>query len=386
MAINIMKIKKKQIKKNNKNRKINPDNLSKFQGNNKVKVFKKFLHMGLCDLRRERTKNWHKVCISGNTQIEQFGAESLNMYDKSIFLGVIKLAQDKKNESSIKKIVQTKDDYGKEKIISDFKDKSEELLIQRKGKTDIIREEEEYTNKIHIFYTFCVKFNEFCNKYTRVSRQRRNNVLKSIERLWATRTLHKEFSSTGKIIEETPFYYIVDFRLSKGVITFTLSNMLIESCNKGLIISYDFFLSLKTEIAKALYLFFSGTKNNTFAYKTLKNSLGLDDEDFKNRELIKTGLKSLKESKFLKDFKIENRESDTFYILIYDILNNDNKINNLIDITPQEPAILADKKDGVTDGDKTVTDGDKTVTDGDKTVTDGDKTVTDGERGYQINE
>ena len=357
--------KNKNYKKPAKKRIIPAKNLSKFQGENKVKVFKKFLHMGLCDLRRERTKNWHKVCISGNTQIEQFGQESLNMYDKTIFLGVIKLAQDKKNESSIKKIVQIKDDYGKEKIISDFQNKSEELLIQRKGKTDIIKEWSENTNKIHLFYTFNVNFNEFCNKYARVSRQRRGNVLKSIERLWATRTLHKEFNAAGKIIEETPFYYIVDFRLSEGIITFTLSNMLIESCKKGLLISYDFFLSLKTEIAKALYLFFSGTKNNTFAYKTLKNSLGLDDEDKHNKALIQQGLKSLKESKFLKDFKIENREIDTFYILTYDILNNDNKITYLTDVAPQEPAILADDKKGVTDGDQTVTDGD---------------------RGYQINE
>ena len=120
------------------------------------------------------------------------------------------------------------------------------------------------------------------------------------------------------------------------------------------------------------------------SWSGLKNALSLDDEDFQNRALIKQGLKSLKESKFLKDFKIEKREIDTFYVLEYDILNNANKIADLTDAIPPEPAILQDKKEGVTDGDKTVTDGDKTVTDGDKTVTDGDKTVTDGEGGSEI--
>ena len=348
----------KKRKKQNRQKK-KKDNLSKFQGNNKIKVFKKFLHMGLCDIKRERVDNWHKVFKYGNAQIEQFGQKgSLNMYDKTIFLGVLKLAQDKEKESSIKKIIQTKInkstevEYDERQIVSNPTPEQKEL-IERKGKADEIKEHKSGSgvSDIHLFYTFNIKFNKFCDKYTQTGRRHKENVLHSIERLWATRILHKEFDSSGKIIEETPYYYIVDFRLNKdGIMTFTLSNMLMESCKKGLLISYDFFLSLKTEIAKALYLFFSGTKNNTFAYKTLKDALSLSDEDFKNRELIKQGLNFLKESKFIKDFKIENREIGIFYILTYDILNNDNKIAYLTDVAPSEPAILSD-------GDKRVPDG-----------------------------
>jgi hypothetical protein len=363
-----------------KKKEIKINNLSKFQGNTKVKVFKKFLHLGLCELKRQRTTGpWKKMFKYGNIQITLTGAESINMYDKGILLAVLKAAQDKKKEVLVKQVIQKIYDNDNEENNSKLRLTDEiKTLITRKGKPDETIGDMNKKN-IHRFYTFSIKFNEFCNKYAKVGRQRRTNVYHSIKRLWGIQTIHEEIDKTGKIVDAATFSYIVSFSLHDGVITFTLSNMLIESCEKGLLVSYDFFLSLKTEIAKSLYLFFMGNVNNTFTYKTIKDAMSLDDEDKQNRALIKQGLKSLKESKFLKDFKIENRENDTFYILTYDILNNDNKIADLTDITTSEPAILQDDKKGVTHGDKTVTHGDKTVTHGDKTVTHGDKTVTHGE-------
>ena len=353
---------KYKIKAREKKKEIKRNNLSKFQGNNKVRVFKKFLHLGLCELKRQRTTGpWKKIFKHGNIQITLTGAESVNMYDKGILLAVIKAAQDKKNEVIIKQVIQKTyeedDNNSKNRLTDEIKS-----LIARKGKPDKTIGD---INKrdIHRFYTFSIKFNEFCDKYAKAGRQRRTNVYNSIKRLWGIQTIHEEIDKTGKITEAATFSYIVSFSLRDGIITFTLSNMFIESCEKGLLISYDFFLSLKTEIAKSLYLFFSGTKNNIFAYKTLKNALSLDDEDFQNRALISQGLKSLKESKFLKDFKIENREIDTFYILTYDILINDNKIAELTDVTPSEPAILKALSDTLHDNGETLYDGGETLHD-----------------------
>ena len=311
-----------------KNKTEHESDLSKYFGKNKVKVFKKFLHLTLCDLKRKRTLNWNKVFKYGSTYITQTAPESINMYDKGIFLAILKLFQDKEKEKIKNKII---------KINGEDMNLENKNIVERKGVPDDIKKGvSDVVVELYCFSTISIKFNDFCKNYAKVSREGKNNVINSLKRWLLTKTIYEEKDKNGKVVSVQPFHYLIDFRLKDGVLLFTLSDQVLNSCKNGLIISYDMFLFLKSEIAKALYMFFMGNRSTSFSYETLRNSLGLEDEDFKNRELIKQGLNILKKQEFLKDFHVEKRDNDIFYLITYGY------------------------KKTVNDGDKTVNDGEDT--------------------------
>ncbi len=358
---------RKKIKKN-KLQQFNVEkitSLSKFQGERKVKVFKHFFHFGLCELRRQRIKNWEKKFKWGDMIITMQAPESLNMYDKGILLAILVLFSEKAKNGDIK--------------ISEILNKPEEIdergkeLIARKGKPDDILQDYRVGSDFDVFkfVSVSIDFNKFCREYAGVRPDHKKDVLDSIQRWLSTKTIYRD--DVDK--KFYAFHYIVDSRRKNNIISFAISQQLLDSCNNGLILAYDTFMSIKTEIGKMIYLFLLGNTNTVFSYTSLKNALGLSDEDFKNRELIKQGLNAIQEKEILLSFKIENRINDTYYIVTYGRLLKENQ--------GKQPLIkgLADTH---LDGDKTHLDGDKTHLDGDKTHLDGDKTHLDGEGGVEI--
>ena len=371
-------------KKNKKKKKILEFNqkLSKFSGSGEklVKLPKNFLHLGLCELRRDRIKNWTKVFKYGNKVYTQVGPESLNMYDKTILFDILRAFDDIENRE-----LKLRKDNDFLKKVDKKNEKALTLLdlMEKKGKEDGKENLGQEIAPYYLFTTIKMNFNEFCRKYVGSSRMRRNNVIKTIKRLLFTKTTCEE--KIGNNLKEfATFHYLVDFSLHNGEASFTVSKQLRESAKNGLYIHYDMFKSIKSSIGKALYLFFIGNRNTTFSYSTIKDAIGLTDEDFQNRALIKQGLESLKQSQFIKEYSVETRANDIYYVFKYGIIDNANKVNELQSSGNGNVLQIQNFQIGVTDGDKSVTDGDKSVTDGDKSVTEGDKSVTDGERGVQV--
>ena len=212
-------------------------------------------------------------------------------------------------------------------------------------------------------------FNIFLKKYVKTGKQSKENVIESLKRL----SQSKVFYDDKKNSRHFQFHLLVDYSILNGNIYLLSDKKFVDySFKHNLLFYFDIFLSLKSEIAKALYLYFIGNKNTTVKYKTLKDAIGLDDENFQNKALVRQGLNELKNIKFIKDFKIENRFDDIFYILKYGVLNDVNKDVALLDVTPPEPANLQRLKEVVCDGDNMVCDGDNMVCDGDNMVCDGD--------------
>ena len=461
---------------------------TKFTGNDGYLAADFMLHFGLCDLRRERTKNWKKSFYNEKTTITSSCPESLNMYDKRILFAILKLFFDMKDKEAIydkkispevkeikeryrKKLVEKSDtelykdyenilNYYQKALLKESKYNNyfkycdsnlkfkileyydynlpifrESWLISHKELTDvddinkkinfyvygdkdknsyeyyIKRGKEEYIDCLPSIFKFKIinlekisesykhikfenetdrkilektneidtnqkffkdidekilsatfsyvktscNFNIFLKKYVKTGKQSKENVIESLKRL----SQSKVFYDDKKNNRHFQFHLLVDYSILNGNIYLLSDTKFIDySFKHNLLFYFDIFLSLKSEIGKALYLYFIGNKNTTVKYKTLKDAIGLDDENFQNKALVRQGLNELKNIKFIKDFKIENREIDTFYILTYDILNNDNKINNLIDVTTSKPAILKDGDNLVCDGDKKVCDGD----------------------------
>ena len=345
---------KNKVKKKKK-LELNDKKLSKFSGSGQelVKLPKNFLHLGLCELRRDRIKNWTKVFKYGNKIYTQVGPESLNMYDKTILIDILRAFDDIENKE-----FKLKKDRELLKKVKENEEKALTLLdlMEKKGKEDGKDNLGQETASYYLFSTIKINFNEFCRKYVGASRGRRSNVIETIKRLLFTKTTCEE--KIGNNFKEfATFHYLVDFGLHNGIASFTVSKQLRESAKNGLSIHYDTFKSIKSNIAKALYLFFIGNKNTTFSYSTIKDALGLNDEGFKNRELIKQGIEILKQSKFLKNYEIQNRTNDIHYILTYNLIDKDNKIKELQLVDDGNILRIQDFKTDVTDGDKTVTDG-----------------------------
>ncbi|MHB1601941.1 MAG: hypothetical protein ACYCUT_10260, partial [bacterium] len=317
--------------------------LSKFKGGRKVKVFKKFFHFGLCELRRQRIKNWEKKFKWGDLTVTMQAPESLNMYDKGILLAILVLFSEKAGELKIDEIVNP-----------EFAAKPEELKIEEKMIEMINRIKKLHPGKYNAFSlaSVAIDFDKFCKDYAGVSRAGRQNVLDSIKRWLST----KMFSQKGK--EFQTFHFVVDLIINKNnIATFTISRRLLDSCGDGLFLAYDTFQSIKTEIGKMLYLFLLGNTNTVFSYTSLKNALGLTDKDDNNRELIKQGLSALQEKKILLSFKIENRTNDTYYLVIYGrLLKESQEKQPFTDINIIKVADYRASLESVNDGGESVND------------------------------
>ena len=346
------------MKKNNKKKKKVLEfsqKLSKFSGSGQelVKLPKNFLHLGLCELRRDRIKNWTKVFKYGNKVYTQVGPESLNMYDKTILFDILRAFDDIEN----REFKLRKDNNFLKKV-----DKKEEKaltlldLMEKKGKEDGYENLGQETPPYYLFTTIKMNFNEFCRKYVGAIGHSKENVGESIERLLFTKTTCKE--KIGNNLKEfATFHYLVDFSLHNGEASFTVSKQLRESAKNGLYIHYDMFKSIKSSIGKALYLFFIGNRNTAFSYSTIKDAIGLTDEDFQNRALIKQGLESLKQSKFIKEYNIETRTNDIYYVFKYGIIGEANKNNELQSVDNGNVLQIQNFQEVLNDGDKSVNDG-----------------------------
>ncbi|MHB1546077.1 MAG: hypothetical protein ACYCV8_05420 [bacterium] len=335
--------------------------LSKFKGERKVKVFKHFFHLGLCELRRQRIKNWHKEFKRGDLTITMQAPESLNMYDKGILLAILVLFAEKADE--LKTAVFNNNP---EKMSEKKKE-----LIARKGKPDKKRKDD-YDFDVFRFAQVQVDFNKFCRDYAGVRPDHKKNVLDSIQRWLSAKTIYRDD------VEKKfyAFHYLIDFCRENNIVKFTVSQQLLDSCNNGLILAYDIFQSINTEIGKMLYLFLLGNINTVFSYKSLKSAFGLADEDKYNRELIKQGFTALHEKEILSEFRIENRVNDSYYTVTYGRLLKENQekqpfINNNIVNMANYKAL----PDSHHDGDQTNHDGDQTNHDGDQTNHDGDQGI-----------
>lgn len=295
---------------------------SKFYGpaEDIIKLPKNFLHLGLCELRRDRIKNWTKEFKYGNKTYVQFGPESLNMYDKTILFDILRAFNDIENkEFQIKK----SEELLEKAKNNDKKALTEIELIDKKGKEDgeiMRRHNQSEPMPYYSFNTIQINYDYFCRKYVGAVGHSKENVWNSLERLLLTKTICKE-KEGDKLKEFKPFHYLVDFTLHNNIATFTVSTQLRESTKNGLSIHYNTFKAIKTNIGKALYLLLISNKNKTFSYITIKNALGLSDEEFKNIALIKEGLEALKDIKFIKEYEILNKNNGLYYTIKYNTLD-----------------------------------------------------------------
>ena len=365
---------KKHNKKQKVKKKLDANKLSKFTGKDLTKLPKNFLHYGLVELKRERVKNWYKIFEYGSIKITQSAPESPNMYDKTILINILRALKDKEIEQ--RKIV--KDDVLEKKAASGDENAIKDLnLIERKGRRDVF---DEHNNAdAYIFNTFYIDFNEFCYRYVGGSRESKNNILDSIERLLHCKTTYRQGTR-----EFETFHYIVDFNLDKetNIARFTVSKQLKESAENGLGIHYDTFSRIKSPIGKSLYLFFIGGKNIVFSYATIKFALGLTDEEIENRKLIIRGLNELVNIKFIKSFEIQTRRDDIYYLLTYGIIDKVNQ--GFIDDIPSEPLQIAVLQGGVNDDPESVNDDPESVNDDPESVNDNPESVNDNPAPYVI--
>lgn len=242
----------------------------------KVKITKKIMHYIPCSTSQKRQKGWDTTKIYDWGKIRTFAIETINLDDLFVLIAIVKVFQDFEHFTEEGKIIDYKPTI-----------------------------------------SLTVKFWFFINEY--LDTHDTEFVKRSLQRLISWKVIFTQNNGNENTQE-----YLIDYKIfeKEGIkyITFVLNKIFFNACkNKGLLINFNALRKIKSNMARALFVYMEGrTKTKSFYQSTLETILELNKTNmpsYAKRAEIKKAFEILKDNLLIQNFTCIKKNGD--YLFTY---------------------------------------------------------------------
>lgn len=246
------------------------------KNNNLVKITAKLAHYAPCSVSREREQGWSTERVYEWGKVVAFAKETINIDDQLVLLGILKAFQE--NPYNIKE-----------------------------GE---LREDKPTS-------TLTMSLDKLMKDYLKT--HNRKFVEESLTRLISWKVI---FSYNKGVVN--PQEYLVDFKIfiEDGIfkVTLTINKNFYQACIKqGLLLDYYAIKKLKSNIAKAIYMYIGAKSTPCFYQDTIEKALDMDKTNMKSwdkREKIKEALEILKKNDLITHYTCEKKDGDYLFTIV----------------------------------------------------------------------
>lgn len=227
----------------------------------KVKILQDVLHYIPCSLTNARERGWQEIKQYSWGHIEMRAWETVNMTDIFALIAAVKA----------------------------FQDKAVDIV-----RGQITAERETLTLKVELW--------KFTEKYLKNNDY--ENLLNTLKRLSSFQIF---YHSNGDVLEQR---FMLGFEIKEDEnkvkwLTISLNKAFYDAClNRGLTLNFISLQSVRSQTARALYMYLKGQKSKAFYQDTLSTVLGLQLEAFENRRRIREAFEALVSAGSIKCFAV----------------------------------------------------------------------------------